>query len=196
MTKQNYTEIVCIIDRSGSMESIKTDAIGGFNTFLESQKKLPGRAFLSLVLFDHEYIMPIQNADLRLVKPLTEKTFVPRGTTALLDAVGRTINDVGSRLANMPEKERPEKVIICILTDGYENASHEFSRGQIKKMIEHQQNKYQWEFIFLAANQDAFAETGGLGISRKMAFNFEANSAGTRSAYEKMNTIVEHLRSN
>jgi uncharacterized protein YegL len=113
MPKQNHTEIVCIIDRSGSMESIKTDAIGGFNTFLEAQKKLAGTASISLVLFDNEYETPIQNTDIKSVEPLTEKTFVPRGSTALLDAVGRTVNEVGTRLASIQEQERPEKVIVC-----------------------------------------------------------------------------------
>ena len=194
MPKQNHTEIVCIIDRSGSMESIKTDAIGGFNNFLEAQKKLPGTASVSLVLFDNEYETPIQNADIKSVDPLTEKTFVPRGSTALLDAVGRTVNEVGTRFANMQEQDRPEKVMVCILTDGLENASREFSRSKIKEMVEHQRDKYKWGFVFLAANQDAFAEAESIGISKNMAVNFEQTGDGTRAAYDSLNMMVSEFR--
>lgn len=194
MPKQNHTEIVCIIDRSGSMASIRTDAIGGFNTFLGAQKKLLGTASVTLILFDNEYETPIQNVDIKSVDPLTEKTFVPRGSTALLDAVGRTINEVGTRLANMQEQDRPEKVIVSILTDGLENASREFSRSKIKEMVEHQRDKYKWEFVFLAANQDAFAEAGSIGISKNMAVNFEQTGAGTRDAYNSLNMMVSEFR--
>lgn len=194
MSKHNYTEIVCIIDRSGSMGAIKDDAIGGFNNFLESQKKLPGEASISLILFDHEYLMPIQNADLMSVEPLTEKTYAPRGTTALLDAVGKTINNLWNRLANMTEQERPDRVIVCILTDGYENASHEFSRSKIKEMIEYHQEKYQWQFLFLAANQDAFAEGAKIGIPRRMAYQFESTEELAAEAYVCMNKAVASIR--
>ena len=158
MPKKDHAELVCIIDRSGSMEAIRSDVIGGFNTFIESQRQVPGTASVTLVLFDNQYEVAYQNVDLKSVENLTDKTFVPRGTTALLDAVGRTINEVGARLAKTDEHDRPEKVMVCILTDGMENASKEFSRTKIHEMITHQRDNYQWEFSFLAANQDAFAE--------------------------------------
>ena len=138
--------------------------------------------------------MPIQNVDLMSVEPLTEKAYVPRGTTALLDAVGKTINNLWNRLANMTEPERPDQVIVCILTDGYENASHEFSRAKIKEMIEYHQKKYQWQFLFLAANQDAFAEGARIGIPKKMAYQFESTEKGTTKAYLKMNNTVASIR--
>lgn len=192
--KANHTEIVCIIDRSGSMEAIKNDAIGGFNTFIEAQKQVPGTASISLVLFDNEYLTPITCVDIKTVEPLTDKTFVPRGSTALLDAIGRTINEIGSRLSSMQECDRPEKVMVCILTDGQENASHEFTSQKIKEMIEHQRDKYKWEFAFLAANQDAFASASTIGISKKMTANFTANSAGTRGAYINMSAMTTNYR--
>lgn len=195
MPKTNHTEIICIIDRSGSMDIIRNDAIGGFNTFLESQKKLPGTASISLVLFDHEYLNPIKNQDIQSVEPLTDKTFVPRGGTALLDAIGRTLNEVGARLGSTPESDRPEKVMVCILTDGQENSSQEFSRPKIKEMIEHQREKYKWEFCFLAANQDAFAEAVNIGIDRCKTASFVADSQGTARAYASMNAITTSYRS-
>jgi len=137
---------------------------------------------------------PIQNADIKSVQPLTEKTFVPRGSTALLDVVGRAVNEVGTHLASMQEQDRPEKIIVCILTDGIENASREFSRSKIKEMIEHQRDKYKWEFVFLAANQDAFAEAGSIGISKNMAMNFCATKEGTHDAYCELNEMVSEFR--
>lgn len=195
MAKTNHTEIVCIIDRSGSMESIKNDAIGGFNTFLDAQKKVPGTASVSLVLFDNEYLNPIKNQDIKAVEPLTSKTFVPRGGTALLDAIGRTLNEVGARLSTTPENDRPEKVMVCILTDGQENSSREFTRPKIKEMIEHQRDKYKWEFAFLAANQDAFAEAGSMGISANMTANFTPDAAGTKRAYASLDMMATSYRS-
>lgn len=190
MPKEDHTQLVCIIDRSGSMASIAGDAIGGFNTFLEEQKKQPGTTKVSLVLFDHEYMMPVKNEDILNVKPLDDKVYVPRGSTALLDAVGRTINETGAELSSLHEEERPDNVIICILTDGYENASKEFKRDQIKKMIEHQKEKYSWDFIFLAANQDAFAEGGSIGIDIQDSYNFVSDSKGTTEAFKLMSDIV------
>jgi uncharacterized protein YegL len=194
MPKKDHTEIICVIDRSGSMSSIKTDAIGGFNTFLEEQKKEEGTASVSLVLFNTEYEMPVNNVEISKVEPLTNKTFVPAGSTALLDAVGKTINEVGARLSKTEESERPENVIICILTDGEENSSREFTLPKIKEMIEHQRKVYDWEFIFLAANQDAFAEAGRMGISADSTSNFFASSEGTKEAYTKMCEMTSVFR--
>ncbi len=183
---KDLTELVCIIDRSGSMMSIRNDAIGGFNAFIDAQQAIPGDARLTLVLFDHEYELQLEGVALTLVNHLTTETYQPRGTTALLDAVGRTLDDIGKRLAAAPEDERPNKVLVCILTDGMENASKDYSRERVRAMVEHQQQKYGWEFQFLAANQDAFAEAGSLGIASQDAASFAQDAAGTSIAFLRM----------
>ena len=190
------SEIICIIDRSGSMAAIAKDAIGGFNTFLEEQKKVPGEATLTLVQFDTEYEVLHENTPLQDVPGLNENTFLPRGMTALLDAVGKTIDNIGKRLANMPEKNRPQKVIVAILTDGQENSSREYKLEKIKEMITHQTEKYQWEFIFLGANQDAFEEAAKIGISLQNAVNYAATPIGVRNAYSDLSNRVSRSRLN
>ena len=135
--KERLTEIISIVDRSGSMQSILDDAIGGFNTFLAAQQRQPGQAKLSLILFDNEYQVVHQAVDIQQVEPLNQDTYVPRGSTALLDAVGKTIDAVGERLAATPESERPSQVIVSILTDGYENASQTYSKPKVAEMIKH-----------------------------------------------------------
>lgn len=192
--KQGLAEIICIIDRSGSMESIKNDSVGGFNAFLEEQKKVPGEATLTYVQFDTEYEVVHENTPLQDVKSIDDTVYVPRGATALLDAIGRTIDSTGKRLADMPEENRPEKVIVAILTDGEENSSRQYDLSKIKDMIGHQKEKYSWEFIFLAANQDAFAEAQKIGIDIKDTFNFSATGKGVRKAYSNMSDSVTFLR--
>jgi uncharacterized protein YegL len=195
MAKQDLTEIVVILDRSGSMTSIKKDAIGGFNTFLESQQKLDGEATMTVVQFDNEYLVTVNGVNIQNVEPLNDTTFVPRGGTALLDAIGRTLNEVGARLASTSEDDRPEKVIVVILTDGQENSSHEFKRSQINEMITLQKEKYSWEFIFLAAGQDAMAEAMSMGIGSMNAMNFVADAKGINNTYTTMNAAVSMYRS-
>lgn len=192
--QQDLTDITYILDRSGSMQSLADDAIGGFNSFLASQQKLPGRANFTLVLFDHEYLVPIRAQAIRDVPPLNAQTYVPRGQTALLDAIGRTIDDTGARLAGMPEAERPAKVIIAIFTDGLENASRVYPPDKIAQMIEHQQSVYSWEFLFLAANQDAVASAQKLSIPAPNALNVAATSAGMRQSYRELNRAVTARR--
>ena len=157
----DLTDITLVIDRSGSMEAIREDAEGGVNAFVREQAKHPGEALLTLVQFDTEYDFIHKGIP---VKQVPAYKLVPRGSTALLDAVGRAINETGERLANMAEPDRPGLVIFVIVTDGEENSSHEFSKARIKQMIDQQQTKYSWQFTFLGANQDAFAEAGGMGI--------------------------------
>jgi len=193
--EDTHIEIICIIDRSGSMGAIRSDAIGGFNTFLEEQKKEAGTARLSLVLFDHEYEVRYHAVPLQDVVPLDNKTYVPRGTTALLDAVGRTIDDVGKRLSQTEESERPDQVIVAILTDGLENASTDYTWDRVSKMIEHQRQKYSWEFIFLAANQDAIATAGRMAILKEDAMEFEATDTGIHQAFAQMTHAVSKKRS-
>lgn len=193
--RSDLTEIAFVLDRSGSMNPIAADAIGGFNTFLASQQALPGEARLTLVLFDHEYLVVHDNAAIRQVPPLDATTYVPRGMTALLDAVGRTIDDVGVRLAATPEDQRPAKVLVAILTDGQENASRDYTFAKVSGMIKHQQEKYSWEFLFLAANQDAIAAAGALSIGAKDAVAFQATGEGVRKASLVLNERVTLMRS-
>ena len=193
--RSDLTEIAFVLDRSGSMNPIAGDAIGGFNTFLAAQQAHPGAARLTLVLFDHEYLVPHRGVEIGVVPPLDAATYVPRGMTALLDAVGRTIDDLGERLAAMPEEERPGKVIVAILTDGQENASRDYTFAKVSAMIKHQQEKYSWEFIFLAANQDAIAAAGALSIAPKDAIAFQATGQGVRQAHMHLSEQVALRRS-
>ena len=186
------TEIVCIIDRSGSMQAIRQDAIGGFNQFLEAQKAVPGEALFTLALFDHEYLLVQDAVPLDNANPMSNETFVPRGTTALLDAIGRTVNSIGARLH--ASQSKPDKVIVLILTDGAENASTEFSSAKIKEMIEHQQQKYAWEFVFLGANQDAITAGAAIGIPAHNTVQFAADAQGTADAYRSMSVMSTAYR--
>ena len=167
--RSDLTDITLVVDRSGSMQAIRADAEGGVNAFIQEQVQEPGDALLTLVHFDTEYEVVHSGMPTEDVPPYS---LVPRGATALLDAVGRAINETGSRLSKMDEKDRPGLVIFVINTDGLENSSREFTRAQIKGMIEHQQSQYNWHFTFLGANQDAFEEAGQLGIHRDGAANF------------------------
>jgi hypothetical protein len=188
------TEIICIIDRSGSMESIRSDAIGGFNRFLADEQAPDDPARLTMVLFDDRYEVVHDGTDIRRVKPLTNRTFVPRGTTALLDAVGRTLNTVSARLATIPVAERPEKVIVVILTDGLENASREFSLTTVREMITRYTHELKWDFIYLAANQDAFGESAKMGITAGNTMHFNASSDGCSRVYDNISSAIELKR--
>lgn len=151
---KNYTDITIILDRSGSMASIKKDTIGGFNSFVDDQKKDNPTAKLSLVQFDHEYKIDYDGEPIQEIKNLSEKTFQPRGSTALYDAMGKAINAAGDRFSSMEEQDRPEKVIFVIMTDGGENSSFEFTGPEVQEMVGIQQKTYSWEFIFLGASPD------------------------------------------
>lgn len=181
--RENLTEMVFVLDRSGSMRSLTADTIGGFNELIEKQKKLEGDAYVTTVLFDHEYEVLHDHVALKDVAPLTDKEYFARGSTALLDAVGRTINAVGARLVATPEEERPAHVVFVITTDGMENASCEYTAKQVREMVEHQQQKYSWQFVFLGANMDAVSEAGKLGISAKYAANFAPSRRGVSMMY-------------
>ena len=183
--RENLTEMVFVLDRSGSMRNLTADTIGGFNELIEKQKKLEGDAYVTTVLFDHEYEVLHDHVALKDVAPLTDREYFARGSTALLDAVGRTINTVGARLAAAPEEERPEHVVFVITTDGMENASREYTAKQVREMVEHQQQKYSWQFVFLGANMDAVSEAGKLGISAKYAANFAPTGRGVNRMYAK-----------
>lgn len=193
MSKKGFTEIVAIVDRSGSMQAIRVDAAGGFNAFLADQQKLPGEATMTVVLFDHEYIILHSGVNVQNVQPLDESTYVPRGTTALYDAIGRAVNEVKGRVAGMAEADRPEGVIVAILTDGKENASREFDRGDVMTMIE-EQRKAGWEFAFLAAGQDAFEVGKDLGIGQNAIANFAGSALGMRAAFDGVSSYAQQYR--
>lgn len=186
---KNLTDITLVVDRSGSMHQIREDAEGGINSFIAEQGKQPGEALLTLVQFDTEFEFVHRGMPLPQV-PKFE--LVPRGSTALLDAVGTAIRGSGERLASMNEPDRPGLVIFVIVTDGMENSSHQFTRAQIKEMIQHQQQTYAWQFIFLGANQDAFAEAGQIGIDRFGAAPFDVDKVA--ATYGAVGQSVKRMR--
>jgi uncharacterized protein YegL len=190
----NLTEIIFLLDRSGSMGGLESDTIGGFNAFIENQRKLEGKTLVTGVLFDDQYEVVWNGAEAEKVK-LTAKEYYVRGCTALLDAVGKTILDVGYRLSKTNEDDRPGKVIFVITTDGFENASREFTYKKVKELIKHQQEKYNWEFIFLGANIDAEKEADSLGINIENAYSFEASEEGVESMYKMVSEAVTEKRS-
>jgi len=193
--KQNHTDITIVLDRSGSMASVADDTIGGFNRFLDDQRTTPGTAAITLHQFDDQFETPIHAQDVKAAPQLTSKTFVPRGNTALLDAIGRAIGDTGARMEAAGENERAEKVVFVIITDGHENASHEYNHGKVFEMIEHQRSKYAWEFVFLGANQDAIKVASNLGMSAGNAINYAANAIGTKKAFAATSANLRSFRS-
>ena len=192
--KKDLTELVFILDRSGSMSGLESDTIGGYNAMLEKQKKEPGEAVITTVLFDDSYEMLHDRINLRGIAPITDKEYYVRGSTALLDAVGKTINKIGNAQKHTAEEERAEHVLFVITTDGMENASREFNYEKVRRMIEHQKNKYGWEFLFLGANIDAVAAAESFGINRDRATNYNADSEGTLLNYEVISETVSCMR--
>lgn len=191
---KNKTDITIILDRSGSMESVKDDTIGGFNSFLSSQQNTGTEASISLVQFDDQYETLYLDKDINSAENLTQMTFQPRGSTALFDAIGRTINSVGNRLASLSETERPDKVLMVIVTDGFENASTEFTSQKVSEMISHQRNVYKWEFMFIGANQDAVLSAKEIGIPMAAAITYAPNAQGTQLAFGMMAEKIQNYR--
>lgn len=179
---QNLTEIAYILDRSGSMQSLCEPAITGFNSFLREQQDTPGEATFSLVLFDDEYQLHADRSPICEVRPLDASSYVPRGCTALLDAIGRSVDHIGKQLAITAEKDRPAQVIVAIYTDGYENASTDYTEQQIRQMIRHQTNHYGWKFLFLGAHEDAITTACDYGIDPGNASIVNHDTAGTNAA--------------
>lgn len=192
---KDATEIIVVLDKSGSMSIRQNDSIGGFNTFLKEQKECPGEANLTLILFDTAYRFIHKGVPIKDVPELTHKTYLPGGNTALNDAVARAIIETGVRLSEMPEPERPDKVICVILTDGEENASVENTTEQVKSMVQHQEEKYSWKFIYLGIGIDAFANANQVGINQMSAMDFMPSSVGVRSAYSVASSSVSDYRS-
>lgn len=190
---KDLTEIIFLIDRSGSMAGLEQDTIGGFNSFLKRQSSLEGETVVTAVLFDDKYEVLWNEVNAENAE-LTEQEYFVRGSTALLDAVGRTIVDVGCRLSKTEEERRPGKVIFVITTDGMENASREFTYEKVRELIRHQQEKYSWEFIFMGANIDAAGEAGNIGIEPKHAYHFEATRTGVEKMYNMVTEAVSEAR--
>ena len=192
--KKNLTEIVFILDRSGSMAGLEADTIGGFNAMIEKQKAEAGDAYVSTVLFDNYTEVIHDRVDIHKIQPMTRRDYYVRGCTALLDAVGKSIRHIGNVHKYAREEDRPEKTIFVITTDGMENASREYSYERVRKMIEHQQEKYGWEFLFLGANIDAAKEAARFGITEDRAANYHADSIGTAVIYEAVSEAVCNVR--
>jgi uncharacterized protein YegL len=192
MENKVFTEIISVLDRSGSMASIKRDAIGGFNSFVETQKEFGDNVFLTTVLFDDRYEVIHDNISINKIELLNEYNFVPRGTTALYDAIGKAINTVRDRHL---KTNSPEKIICVILTDGQENASREYNDVTISALIKEMTDKYNWEFVFLAANQNAFSKASSLNIPVGNTLNFQATSDGVFNLYSDVSNSMTSYRS-
>ena len=192
--KKNLTELVFILDRSGSMAGLEADTIGGFNAMIEKQKGEEGEAVVSTVLFDHLSEVIHDRVDLQKIRPMTRKEYYVRGCTALLDAVGRAIHHIGNVHKFAREEDRPEKTLFVITTDGMENASREYTYDRVRRMIERQRERHGWEFIFLGANIDAAREAARFGISEDRAANYHADSQGTAVIYEAVSEAVCNVR--
>ncbi len=191
---KNVTEMIMILDRSGSMSGLESDTIGGYNALLAKQKAVEGRAFVSTILFDDAFQVLHNRIDVREVKPLTDQDYYVRGSTALLDAIGRSITKVSQIQKNLKVEEQAGHVIFVITTDGQENASVEYSYKDIKTMIERQKKVFGWEFIFLGANIDAVDTAKRFGIQRDRSANYHADSKGTNLNYEVVSDAIMELR--
>ena len=192
--KKNLTEIVFILDRSGSMAGLEGDTIGGFNAMIEKQKKEAGEALVSTVLFDNVSEVIHDRVDIQKIEPMTEADYYVRGCTALLDAVGKAIHHVGNVHKYAREEDRPEKTLFVITTDGMENASRRYSYEKVRQMTQRQKEKYGWEFLFLGANIDAASEAARFGIDADCAANYHADRKGTAVIYEAVSEAVCSVR--
>ncbi len=194
---KKLVEAVLIIDRSGSMSSIKTETINGINEFIESQKNLGLECRITIAQFDNEYDLLADYQDVQTVEPINESIYIPRGMTALNDAIGKTITSLQARLKTTKKKDRPSKTVIAIITDGQENASTEYTGPKIKALIEELETKEKWTFLYIAANQDAIKEAHTRGISANNTLNFASTGAqgtmGSQGAFRAMNSYVNTL---
>ena len=192
--KANFTEIVFILDRSGSMGGLESDTIGGFNSLIEKQKKEEGRVYISTVLFDNVSEVLHDRLPLDKISPMTEKEYCVRGSTALLDAVGGAIHHIGNIHKYARPEDRPDRTLFIITTDGMENSSRRYTAEKVKAMIERQKTEYGWQFLFLGANIDAVTTAGRFGIDRDMAVDYRSDSEGTALNYRVLNETISHVR--
>ena len=193
--KKDLTELVFILDRSGSMQGLESDTIGGFNSLLEKQKRQPGEALVSTVLFDSQSEVLHDRVKLSSVRPITDRDYFVRGCTALLDAVGSAIRHIGNIHKYARPEDVPEHTLFVVITDGMENASHRYTARQVREMILRQKERYGWEFLFLGANIDAVETAGDLGIGADRAVNYRCDSAGTRLNYDVVSQAASAVRS-
>ena len=193
--KKGLTEIVFILDRSGSMGGLEADTIGGYNSLIEKQKKEEGEAYISTVLFDDKVEILHDRVTLDAVKPMTDKEYYVRGCTSLLDAVGDAIHHIGNVHKYARDEDRPEKTLFIITTDGQENSSRKYSYERVQHMVKRQQERFGWEFLFLGANIDAVCEAGKFGIRADRAVNYECDSMGTEINYQVLSRAVSRVRS-
>ena len=193
--KKNLTEMVFILDKSGSMAGLESDTIGGFNSMIERQKKQEGEALVSTVLFSNESLVIHDRVDIRKVEPLNEQQYSVGGCTALIDAIGGAIHHIGNVHKYAREEDVPEHTVFVITTDGMENASHRYTSDQVKQMVKRQKEKYGWEFLFLGANIDAVETASHFGISEDRAVNFHNDSVGQRLNYETVSEAMSCVRS-
>ena len=192
--KKNLTEVVFILDRSGSMSGLENDTIGGYNSMLERQRTGEGEVIISTVLFDDKVEIIHDRKPIGEVKPITRKEYFVRGCTALLDAIGGSIHHIGKLHKNMPPEDVPEKTLFIITTDGMENASQKYTYDKIKKMVEKKKNKKKWEFIFLGANIDAVSVANQFGVGKTHAVRYECDSAGTKLNFDVMTNLISKAR--
>lgn len=192
--KKNLTELVFILDKSGSMSGLEKDTIGGFNSMLERQRMLDGECVITTVLFDNRYELLHDRIDLRAIKPITEKEYFVGGSTALLDAIGESVRKIEKAQENTAEDYRAEKVMFVIITDGEENSSRHYSAKKVKEMIERQKERHNWEFIFLGANIDAVETAHRFGINADRAVDYVSDSEGTELNYRMMSEAVASFR--
>lgn len=192
--KKGLTEVVFILDRSGSMSGLESDTIGGFNSMIEKQKKEEGEALVSTILFDNYSEVLHDRVEVSKIEPLTDRDYTVRGCTALLDAIGGAIHHIGNVHKYARNEDVPEHTIFIITTDGMENASHQYSREKIKAMIERQKTKYGWEFLFLGANIDAIETARSYGIDQDRAVEYNCDSVGTGLNFEAMSDAITTMR--
>lgn len=192
--KKGVTELVFILDRSGSMHGMESDTIGGFNSMIAKQKKLDGRAYVSTVLFDNESVVLHDRVGLHKIQPMTEQDYTPRGCTALMDAIGGAIHHIGNVHKYARKEDVPEHTIFVIITDGKENASRRYTAELVKQMIEKEKSKYGWEFLFLGANIDAVETAKHFGIEKNRAVTYRGDREGTKLNYEVIHDAVACVR--
>ena len=192
--KNNITELVFILDRSGSMAGLESDTIGGFNAMIEKQKKIDGKCFVSTVLFDNVSEVLHDRVDLAAIQPMTDKDYTVGGCTALIDAIGGAIHHIGNIHKYARPEDVPEHTVFVITTDGMENASHRYTAEKVKNMVQRQTEKYGWEFLFLGANIDAVETASNIGIAKDRAVNYHSDKEGTALNYSVMSEAIENVR--
>lgn len=190
--KSNLTEIIFVIDKSGSMAHLVDDTVGGFNGFIKEQREVDGTAYLTTVLFSNNHEKLHNNIDIREVEELTKAQYKVGGGTAMLDAIGFTIEEVQNRIDNTPAENRPDNTLFVIITDGHENSSCRYTKAQIQKMIEHQTKGHGWQFIFLGANMDAVTEASSLGVANSATW--DTNSLSTKAVYDSVTCAATSVR--